>query len=218
MSSVGLGRQITGGSGGEQSPEEGSAGERAEAQKVCRRRLAGRFVQPRERNETTECCCRLVVQLARTEEAGKRAILRYDPSARRGAAQQLLELDREVARLTAAKIKAQKVAAEKSRAAAELSRTCSNLKKRLAAVLHDQRRLIVQLGLSQQKAGHNTAARYPLMYHAGGATKVADAGELASKLAKPGTVKAGSVEQALDSQTLNCRLDRDCVSRSETTE
>ena len=151
-------------------------------------------MHPRERNETIGHCCRLVAQLARTETAGKRAILRYDPSAGRGAAQQLLELDREVARLTAAKLKAQKVAAEKSRAAAELSRTCSNLKKRLAAVLHDQRRLIVQLGLSQQKAGHKTAARHPHMYHAGGATELADAGEIASKLAKPSTVTTGFVE------------------------
>lgn len=95
--------------------------------------------------------------LARTEEAAKRAILQHDPSAKRGAAQQLLDLDREVARLTASKLKAQKQAAEKSKLAAELTKTCAQLKKRLRAVLHDQRNLVVQLGIAQQKAGIKAA-------------------------------------------------------------
>lgn len=67
-------------------------------------------------------------------------------------------MDREVARLTAAKLKAQKQASEKTRMAAELSKTCAQQKKRLAAILHDQRNLVVQLGVTQQKAG--TRGRY----------------------------------------------------------
>lgn len=79
---------------------------------------------------------RLVAQLARTEESAKRAILRKDPSAKRGAAHQLLEMDQEVARLAAAKLKAQRIAGEKAREAAQLEKSCSALKGRLKAVMH----------------------------------------------------------------------------------
>lgn len=77
-----------------------------------------------------------MAQLARTEESAKRAILRKDPSAVRGAAHQLLEMDQEVARLAAAKLKAQRIAAEKARQAAELEKSCTDLKSRLNSAMH----------------------------------------------------------------------------------
>lgn len=43
--------------------------------------------------------CRLAAQLARTEEAAKRAIVQTDASARGGAAQRLLDAERAVAKL-----------------------------------------------------------------------------------------------------------------------
>lgn len=45
--------------------------------------------------------CRLSTQLARTEEAAKRALLKGDPSARGGTAQALLDAEREVQKLRA---------------------------------------------------------------------------------------------------------------------
>ena len=48
-------------------------------------------------------CCRLVAQLARTEEAAKRILTRTDPAARGGGvAQRLLDLERELAHVTQA--------------------------------------------------------------------------------------------------------------------
>lgn len=44
-------------------------------------------------------CCRLAAQLARTEEAAKRALVRSDVSAKGGTAQALLDAQREVERL-----------------------------------------------------------------------------------------------------------------------
>ena len=51
-------------------------------------------------------CRRLVAQLARTEEAAKRALLRADSSAQGGAAAKLLSLERDLMRTTADKLAA----------------------------------------------------------------------------------------------------------------
>ena len=91
--------------------------------------------------------------MARTEEAAKKGILRQDPSAKRGAAQQLLDLDREVSRLASAKQKAQKAASESGHTCKELQSQCHWLKGRLRTVMSDQRRLVVQLGQAEQKTG-----------------------------------------------------------------
>jgi hypothetical protein len=45
--------------------------------------------------------CRLATQLARTEEAAKRALIRTDPGAKGGTAQQLLSAQRQVQQLQA---------------------------------------------------------------------------------------------------------------------
>ena len=52
-------------------------------------------------HHTLTVACRLVAQLARTEEAAKRILTRTDPSARGGVAQRLLEAERELARVKA---------------------------------------------------------------------------------------------------------------------
>lgn len=59
----------------------------------------------------------------------------------------------QVNQLNMAKKKAQRTAQEKSRVAETLEVECKGLKNRLHHFLHDQRKLIVQLGLTQQKAG-----------------------------------------------------------------
>ena len=53
---------------------------------------------------------RLAAQLARTEEAAKKALLCKDPSAKHGAAARLLDADRSLAKLTAEKAEAEGVA------------------------------------------------------------------------------------------------------------
>lgn len=45
--------------------------------------------------------CSMAVQLARAQEAARRALLRGDPSARGGAAQRLLDTEGELARVLA---------------------------------------------------------------------------------------------------------------------
>ena len=103
----------------------------------------------------------LVAQVARTETSAKRAILSSHPSAKRGFAQQLLNLEWEVERLTAAKSRAERQAVESQRALADLQGTCERQKQRLSTVLSDQRRLVVQLGEAQQRAGLKGAGLRP---------------------------------------------------------
>ena len=59
----------------------------------------------------------------------------------------------QVGQLETAKMRAQRTAKEKMRIADSLETECKSLKGRLKAVMHDQRKLVVQLGLTQQKAG-----------------------------------------------------------------
>ena len=94
---------------------------------------------------------RLTARLARTEEAAKRAMVRNDVSARGGTAQHLLDLERKVVRLTAERNEAQACAAKETRVAAELRPRAVGLNKRLDFVLRDQRRLVQQLGVLQQR-------------------------------------------------------------------
>jgi hypothetical protein len=54
--------------------------------------------------------CRLTAQLARTEEAAKRALLWHDPHAKRSLAKRVLELEKELATLLASKFAAEGLA------------------------------------------------------------------------------------------------------------
>ena len=67
-------------------------------------------------------------------------------------------MDAEVSRLAAAKSKAQRVASKRGQTCSELHAQCQALKERLQSVLHDQRRLVVQLGLAQQRDGKRSEA------------------------------------------------------------
>lgn len=67
-------------------------------------------------------------------------------------------MDVEVSRLAAAKLKAQRIASERGQICTELHEQCQHLKERLRVVLQDQRRLVVQLGLAQQKSGSRATA------------------------------------------------------------
>lgn len=89
-----------------------------------------------------------MAQLARTEEAAKRAMVRNDSSARGGVAQRLLDVERELARVAADKDAAEaKLSRERKRAQDYKTKT-EELKKRLNTVLKDQRRLVQQVGHS----------------------------------------------------------------------
>lgn len=61
-------------------------------------------------------------------------------------------MDREVNSLAAAKLKAQRVASERGQTCTELHSQCQRLKTHLRAVMSDQRRLVVRLGVAEQKA------------------------------------------------------------------
>ena len=67
-------------------------------------------------------------------------------------------MDAEVNRLAAAKLKAQRVASERGQTCSELHAQCQYLKERLRVVLQDQRRLVAELGLAQQKGGDRSTA------------------------------------------------------------
>ena len=97
--------------------------------------------------------CRLVAQLARTEEAAKRCMVHHDSSARGGVAQRVLDLERQLSRTQANQAEADaKFAREKKRAQAQKARA-EELQKRLDAVLRDQRRLVQRVGTLRAAGG-----------------------------------------------------------------
>lgn len=67
-------------------------------------------------------------------------------------------MDKEVSRLAAAKLKAQRIASERGQTCLELQAQCQWLKERLRIVMQDQRRLVVQLGMAQQRSGSRPTA------------------------------------------------------------
>ena len=99
--------------------------------------------------------CRLVAQLARTEEAAKRCMVHNDSSARGGVAQRVLDLERQLSRTQANQAEADaKFAREKKRAQDQKARA-EELQKRLDAVLRDQRRLVQRVGHAESRRwGH----------------------------------------------------------------
>lgn len=89
---------------------------------------------------------RLVAQLARTEEAAKRAMVARDPTAKGGAAQKLLNLECELARVQADKAELEARFAKERKRAGDFKTKSEELKRRLDTVLRDQRQLVQRVG------------------------------------------------------------------------
>ncbi|EFJ46513.1 hypothetical protein VOLCADRAFT_118102 [Volvox carteri f. nagariensis] len=88
----------------------------------------------------------LGAQLARTEEAAKRALVQTDASAKGGAAQKLLDAERAIAKLRAENAElASKLAREKKKSA-EFKTLADTYKQRLDRFLRDQRNLVKRVG------------------------------------------------------------------------
>eukprot|EP00884_Botryococcus_braunii_P009446 jgi/Botrbrau1/18502/Bobra.0072s0081.1 len=106
----------------------------------------------KEYNSRDQKCRELSSQLARTEEAAKRALVWQDPKANRHLAKRVLELEKLLASASASQ---QAAEAKYVRAHHSVIRTrekAEALKQRLAIVLQDQRRLVRQVGLLQRSS------------------------------------------------------------------
>ncbi|KXZ46909.1 hypothetical protein GPECTOR_39g403 [Gonium pectorale] len=88
----------------------------------------------------------LGAQLARTEEAAKRALVQQDVTAKGGAAQKLLDAERAIAKLRAENAElASKLARERKRSA-DFKAMADTYKQRLDSFLRDQRNLVKRVG------------------------------------------------------------------------
>ncbi|KAG2447989.1 hypothetical protein HYH02_007017 [Chlamydomonas schloesseri] len=94
----------------------------------------------------------LGAQLARTEEAAKRALVQTDATAKGGAAQKLLDAERAIAKLRAENAElASKLAREKKRSS-DLKAMADTYKHRLDGFLRDQRNLVQKVGQLERTA------------------------------------------------------------------
>ncbi len=101
--------------------------------------------------------CRLTAQLARTEEAAKRAMVSRDPSAKGSAAQRLLDLECELSRVQADRTELEARYMKEHKRAGDFKTKSEELKRRLDTVLRDQRQLV-------QRVGNAEARRYALSW------------------------------------------------------
>ncbi|GAB4815102.1 hypothetical protein N2152v2_002148 [Parachlorella kessleri] len=83
----------------------------------------------------------LTAQLARTEEAAKRILVRSDASAKGGAAQRLLDAEREADRLRADKAELESEVERLRKHAGDYKRQAAEAKRRMEGALQDQRHL-----------------------------------------------------------------------------
>ena len=119
----------------------------------CDMSFAAMWIVPKlgDGAHTSSDACRLVAQLARTEEAAKRCMVHNDSSARGGVAQRMLDLERQLSRTQANQAEADaRFAREKKRAQDQRARA-EELQKRLDAVLRDQRRLVQRVGHAESR-------------------------------------------------------------------
>ncbi|KAK9810202.1 hypothetical protein WJX72_006558 [[Myrmecia] bisecta] len=131
---------------------------------------------------TEEKMRQLAAQLARTEEAAKRAMVRNDSSARGGAAQRLLDLERELTRLGADKAEAEGRAAREHKRAVDYKVKAEELKRRLEGVLKDQRRLVQQVGQQQSRMAMRPSTRGDMDKDHSGALDRAELSRLIARL------------------------------------
>ncbi|KAL6767358.1 RPG1 [Auxenochlorella protothecoides x Auxenochlorella symbiontica] len=110
------------------------------------------LVHARRKAHEWECKARdLSAQLARVEEAAKRALVGNDRSLRGGLAQRLLDAESALARQRSEHADAAQLAHKYRRSAAEAAKQNAELKSRLAAAKADQRALALQVGKLQAK-------------------------------------------------------------------
>lgn len=94
---------------------------------------------------------RLTAQLARTEEAAKRAMIARDASARGGAAQRLLDVECELSRVQADCTELEAKYMRERKRAGDFKTRSEELKRRLDTVLRDQRQLVQRLGNAEAR-------------------------------------------------------------------
>lgn len=94
---------------------------------------------------------RLTAQLARTEEAAKRAMVARDPSAKGGAAQRLLDVECELSRVQADCTELEAKYMKERKRAGDFKTKSEELKRRLDTVLRDQRQLVQRLGSAEAR-------------------------------------------------------------------
>ncbi|KAK9866663.1 hypothetical protein WJX84_001631 [Apatococcus fuscideae] len=89
---------------------------------------------------------RMTAQLARTEEAAKRAMVQQDSSLRGPGAQRLLDAQRQLEELQRVQGEAAARLAVERKRSSDLRAKVDELKQRLHAALREQRRLVQQMG------------------------------------------------------------------------
>ena len=94
--------------------------------------------------------CRMTAQLARTEEAAKRAMIQQDSSLRGPGAQRLLDAQRQLEDLQGAQGEAAARLAVERKRSADLRSKVEELKQRLHSALREQRRLVQQVPVFQR--------------------------------------------------------------------
>lgn len=95
--------------------------------------------------------CRLTAQLARTEEAAKRAMVARDPSAKGGAAQRLLDVECELSRFQADHTELETKYFKERKRAGDYKTKSEEFKRRLDTVLRDQRQLVQRVGNAEAR-------------------------------------------------------------------
>ena len=100
---------------------------------------------------TSTLSCRLTAQLARTEEAAKRAMVARDPSAKGGAAQRLLDMECELSRVQADRTELETKYLKERKRAGDFKTKSEELKRRLDSVLRDQRQLVQRVGNAEAR-------------------------------------------------------------------
>ncbi|KAL0055976.1 hypothetical protein WJX82_006293 [Trebouxia sp. C0006] len=98
----------------------------------------------------------LTAQLARTEEAAKRAMVARDPSAKGGAAQRLLDLECELSRVQADRTELEARYMKEHKRAGDFKTKSEELKRRLDTVLRDQRQLVQRVGNAEARRPRNS--------------------------------------------------------------
>ncbi|GLC41809.1 hypothetical protein PLESTM_001241900 [Pleodorina starrii] len=88
----------------------------------------------------------LGAQLARTEEAAKRALVQTDATAKGGAAQKLLDAERAIAKLRAENAELANKLARERKKSADFKALADTYKQRLDSFLRDQRNLVRRVG------------------------------------------------------------------------
>eukprot|EP00878_Enallax_costatus_P040039 GHUV01046013.1.p1 GENE.GHUV01046013.1~~GHUV01046013.1.p1 ORF type:complete len:1080 (+),score=460.51 GHUV01046013.1:920-4159(+) len=104
-------------------------------------------------------CCRLAAQLARTEEAAKRALARSDHGVKGSTIQQLLDAQRQVQQLQAENSDLSTKLARERKRANEFRCAAEENRRRLEGALREQRNLVRKLGEAERSLGGSMSAR-----------------------------------------------------------